>query len=76
MKTLIVVRHAKSSWSDSGVSDFDRPLNERGKRDAPEMADRLQKNRKRLICSFRALLKEQKKQPSYLQKNLNMMRIK
>src|SRR5690606_5402432 len=41
MKTLILVRHAKSSWDDPSMSDFDRPLNERGKNDAPEMAKRL-----------------------------------
>ncbi len=41
MKTLILIRHAKSSWSEPGLSDFDRPLNERGKKDAPEMAKRL-----------------------------------
>lgn len=41
MKTLILVRHAKSSWAEAGTPDFDRPLNERGKRDAPEMARRL-----------------------------------
>jgi len=41
MKTLILVRHAKSSWDDPSISDFDRPLNDRGKKDAPEMAERL-----------------------------------
>ena len=41
MKKLILVRHAKSSWAIPGQSDFDRPLNERGKKDAPEMARRL-----------------------------------
>ncbi|MEO7924202.1 MAG: histidine phosphatase family protein [Chitinophagaceae bacterium] len=41
MKTLILVRHAKSDWGDSSLDDFDRPLNERGKRDAPAMAQRL-----------------------------------
>ena len=41
MKTLILVRHAKSSWDAPGLSDIDRPLNERGKKDAPEMANRL-----------------------------------
>ena len=40
-KTLILIRHAKSSWDDSSLSDFDRPLNERGKKDAPAMAGRL-----------------------------------
>ena len=38
MKTLYFVRHAKSSWKDSSLSDRDRPLNSRGKRDAPNMA--------------------------------------
>lgn len=40
MKSLLLVRHAKSSW-DFNVDDFDRPLNSRGTRDAPEMAERL-----------------------------------
>ncbi len=39
-KTLYLVRHAKSDWN-TGDSDFDRPLNKRGLRDAPEMGDRL-----------------------------------
>ncbi|MEP6711745.1 MAG: histidine phosphatase family protein [Ferruginibacter sp.] len=41
MKTLIIVRHAKSSWANIGQADFDRDLNERGKKDGPEMAKRL-----------------------------------
>jgi phosphohistidine phosphatase len=41
MKALILVRHAKSSWGDLTLPDFDRPLNERGKQDAPMMAHRL-----------------------------------
>lgn len=41
MKTLILIRHAKSDWGNPSLSDFDRPLNERGKRDAPVMAKRL-----------------------------------
>ncbi|MBL7955962.1 MAG: histidine phosphatase family protein [Flavobacteriales bacterium] len=38
MKTLYLCRHAKSSWADAGMDDFDRPLNERGQRNAPIMA--------------------------------------
>ncbi len=38
MKELILVRHAKSSWSNPGLADRDRPLNKRGNRDAPIMA--------------------------------------
>ena len=37
MKSLLVLRHAKSSWKRSELSDHDRPLNRRGKRDAPRM---------------------------------------
>jgi phosphohistidine phosphatase len=43
MKTLLLIRHAKSSWDAPGLSDADRPLNDRGKKDAPEMAKRLKK---------------------------------
>jgi phosphohistidine phosphatase len=41
MRLLTLIRHAKSSWDDSNVSDFDRPLNARGERVAPEMAERM-----------------------------------
>jgi len=41
IKKLYVVRHAKSSWGDANAADFDRTLNDRGKRDAPVMAKRL-----------------------------------
>ena len=41
MKTLFLVRHAKSSWDDPGLNDHDRPLNKRGEKDAPRMAKRL-----------------------------------
>ena len=37
MKHLILVRHAKSSWKDSDIDDHERPLNKRGKKDAPRM---------------------------------------
>jgi phosphohistidine phosphatase len=38
MKKLYLVRHAKSSWDNLDTDDFDRPLNERGVKDAPHMA--------------------------------------
>ena len=41
IKELFLVRHAKSSWDDATISDHDRPLNERGFRNAPEMGGRL-----------------------------------
>lgn len=41
MKKLYVIRHAKSSWKDHALNDFDRPLNKRGKDNAPLMGDKL-----------------------------------
>lgn len=54
MKTLILVRHAKSSWNDQTRRDIDRPLNERGRQDAPVMAGNLDKrgiHPQRILCS-------------------------
>ena len=41
MKTLTIVRHAKSSWKDPTLRDRERPLNKRGERDAPVMGQRI-----------------------------------
>ena len=43
MRTLLLVRHAKSSRDDPSLADKERPLNDRGKSDAPKMAKRLAK---------------------------------
>ncbi len=43
MKHIAIMRHAKSSWDDFSIADIDRPLNKRGKRDAPVMAEYLLK---------------------------------
>jgi phosphohistidine phosphatase len=45
MKTIILVRHAKSSWKDPSIDDFDRPLNKRGKRNAPFMGNKLKERK-------------------------------
>ena len=42
MKRLYIVRHAKSSWK-TDLNDFNRPLNKRGKKSAPDMGERLKK---------------------------------
>ena len=39
MKTLLVLRHAKSSWNDPALDDHERPLNKRGRRDAPRIGE-------------------------------------
>lgn len=43
MKRLFIIRHAKSDWTNPDLDDFDRPLNERGKKDLPFMAKRVAK---------------------------------
>jgi phosphohistidine phosphatase len=45
MKTLYILRHAKSSWDNAALSDFERPLNERGLRAAPLVGGVMKKNR-------------------------------
>ena len=53
MKRLYLIRHAKSSWKKQALADFDRPLNKRGKHDAPLMGAWMKKKeiRPALICS-------------------------
>lgn len=43
MKQILLLRHAKSSWDDSSLKDFERPLAERGQKDAPRMGKFLKK---------------------------------
>jgi phosphohistidine phosphatase len=50
MKSVLILRHAKSSWKHPDVSDHERPLNKRGKRDAPRMGELLQD--KHLVPDF------------------------
>ena len=53
-KTLYLARHAKSDWNHPGLSDFERPLNKRGMRNAPEMGLRLKEKEhlpELIICS-------------------------
>lgn len=50
MKTLYLVRHAKSSWKDASLSDFERPLNDRGNSDKKTMANRLKEKQTSIDC--------------------------
>lgn len=45
MKTLYLLRHAKSSWGDGSLDDFDRPLNKRGRRSVPLIAQYMRTHR-------------------------------
>lgn len=54
MKTILLLRHAKSAWSTTGLSDHERPLNRRGERAAKAVADRLTQHGPRpdlILCS-------------------------
>ncbi|HEU4717497.1 MAG TPA: histidine phosphatase family protein [Bacteroidia bacterium] len=44
MKTLWLIRHAKSSWNHGSITDIERPLSDRGYKDAGEMAERIKKH--------------------------------
>lgn len=41
MKTVLLLRHAKSDWGEAGLADFDRPLAKRGLADAPRIGQLL-----------------------------------
>ena len=45
MRRLTLIRHAKSSWKDKSLRDFERPLNKRGRQNAQEMGSRLRQHR-------------------------------
>lgn len=68
MKTLLLVRHAKSDWSTPSSSDFDRPLNDRGKRDAPAMVKRLRDKDIRIDAFVSSPAKRAKKTASVFAK--------
>jgi len=54
LKKLLLIRHAKSSWNDDSINDKERPLNARGKKAAPFMAEMLKKKNldiQLFICS-------------------------
>ena len=54
MKKILFIRHAKSDWGNPNLSDMDRPLNKRGKRDAPGMGRRFLKLNMKPDCIYRS----------------------
>jgi phosphohistidine phosphatase len=61
LKSILLIRHAKSSWSEPSLNDFDRTLNERGKNDAPMMAKRLVKKKIKIDAFITSPAKRAKK---------------
>ena len=64
-KILFLIRHAKSSWDDPSLNDFDRPLNERGKKDAVVMAKRLKDKKIRIDAMVSSSAKRAKQTCKY-----------
>jgi len=52
MKTLMLLRHAKSSWDDASLPDAERPLNERGVRDAPRIGNWMYQQKLKRPCAL------------------------
>jgi phosphohistidine phosphatase len=61
MKTLLLIRHAKSSWDNAQLTDFERPLNERGKHDAPMMSKKIKDRKIEIDCFVSSPAKRAKK---------------
>src|SRR5687767_3331008 len=68
MKTLLLIRHAKSSWDDITMDDLDRPLNDRGKQNAPEMAHRILKKNIEIDAFITSPAKRAKKTAEFFAK--------
>lgn len=71
MKTLFLLRHAKSDWSNSNISDFDRPLNKRGERDAPFMFKLLKNKLSNIDAIYSSTALRAKQTTDYFTKTLN-----
>jgi phosphohistidine phosphatase len=72
MKELLLIRHAKSDWDDPSLSDFDRPLNKRGKADTPLMAHRLLDKKIKIDAFISSPAKRAKKTASIFAKEYKM----
>jgi len=75
-KQLLLIRHAKSDWNDASLPDFDRPLNERGKKDAPIMAKRLADKKVKIDLFISSPAKRAKKTASLFAKEYGIKKEK
>ena len=76
MKTIILVRHAKSSWDDFSLNDEDRPLTDRGKKNAPDMAKRLHKKKIPIDAILSSPAKRAKSTADYFAKEYDIPKKK
>jgi len=76
LKQILLVRHAKSSWDDPSLSDFDRPLNDRGENDAPIMAKKMKERKIKLDALITSPAKRAKQTCKYFAKELDIRKKK
>ena len=76
MKTIILVRHAKSSWDDISLKDEERPLTDRGNKNAPEMAKRLLKKKVPIDAILSSPAKRAKSTAEYFAKEYEIPKKK
>lgn len=76
MKTIILVRHAKSSWDDFSLKDEDRPLTDRGRKNAPEMAKRMIKKKIPIDAILSSPAKRAKSTAEYFAKEYDLPKKK
>ena len=72
MKTLIIIRHSKSSWKDHSLSDFDRPLNKRGIKDAKKMSFELSEKIKKVDLLLSSSSKRTTQTSNYFLDSINV----
>jgi len=72
LKTLIIIRHSKSSWKDHSLSDFDRPLNKRGIKDAKKMSFELSEKIKKVDLLLSSSSKRTTQTSNYFLDSINV----
>ena len=75
MKIIYCIRHAKSSWEDYSLPDLERPLNNRGRRDAPVMAGHLSKKNANFDLLLLSPSKRTRETADYFNSALNISQI-
>ena len=73
-KVLLLLRHAKSSWSDERLPDHERPLNDRGKREAPAVGERLRQSKRRPDLIVSSTAKRARKTAKLVAENVKFKR--
>ncbi len=75
MKRIFIVRHAKSSWADLSLRDKDRPLNARGNRDGPVMAEKIKAITGKIDGLFSSSSQRTRETSAHLMKHLEFDQV-